>query len=271
MTVHPGAGYGVEGEVEDMTVELTRRFRALHAGPGPLLMANAWDLGSARLLADLGFAALATTSSGFAQSLGRGDGEVDRAAVLDHAAALVAAVGLPVSADLEDGYGAEPADAAETIAAAVGAGLAGASIEDFDPRGGRFHDIGRARARIEAAAEAAHRGPETLVLTARAENFVRGAPDLDDAITRLQAYQEAGADVLYAPGITTRDQIARVVAAVDRPVNVLLTARTPPVPVLAELGVARVSVGGALAAVAYEAARDAARTLRDTGVLPAHR
>jgi 2-methylisocitrate lyase-like PEP mutase family enzyme len=252
-----------------MTVELTARFRALHAGPGPLLMANAWDLGSAHMLAELGFAALATTSSGLAWSLGRSDGEVDRAAVLDHAATLAAAVGLPVSADLEDGYGEEPADAAGTVAAAVRAGLAGASIEDFDPRRGRFYDIGHARAKVEAAAEAAHRGPGSLVLTARAENFVRGSVDLDDAIRRLQAYQEAGADVLYAPGITTRDQIERVVAAVDRPVNVLLTARTPPVPVLAELGVARVSVGGALAAVAYAAARDAARVFRDAGVLPA--
>lgn len=231
-------------------------------------MPNAWDLGSAGLLADLGFAAIATTSSGFAASLGRADGAVDRATVLEHAAAVVAHVGLPVSADLEDGYGDEPADAAATIAAAVNAGLAGASIEDFDARRGEFYDIGRARAKIEAAAEAAHSGPETLVLTARAENFFRSTLDLDDAITRLQAYQEAGADVLYAPGITTSEQIAQVVDAVDRPVNVLLTARTPAVPVLAELGVARVTVGGAFARIAYNAARDAARTLRETGAYP---
>ena len=203
-------------------LEKARRFLALHRGEQPLLLPNPWDRGSAVLLASMGFHALATTSSGFAATLGRADGRVTRDEAVEHAAGIVQATDLPVTADLESGFADEPAGVAETVGLATAAGLAGCSIEDFtgdpdDP----IYDARLAAARVEAAAEAAHRGPVHLVLTARAENYLHDRPDLADTIARLQAYQEAGADVLYAPGLTDLDDIRRVVSSLDRPVNVL--------------------------------------------------
>ena len=209
--------------------EKAQRFLDLHRPGEPLLMPNPWDLGSAKLLASLGFAALATTSSGFAATLGRNDGLVSRDEAMIHAAVIVAATDLPVSADLENAYADDPAGAAETMRLAIEVGLAGASIEDFADEPG-IYDIGQATERVAAAAEAAHAGPVRLVLTARAENFIRGNPDLADTIARLQAYQEAGADVLYAPGLRSFEDISQVVREVDRPVNVLALDDTPPWP-----------------------------------------
>ncbi|MGH3249229.1 MAG: isocitrate lyase/PEP mutase family protein [Trebonia sp.] len=242
------------------------RFLDLHRAGNPLLLPNPWDQGSARLLASLGFQALATTSSGYAATLGRLDGSVSRDEALAHAAAIVAATDLPVSADLENCFADDPAGVARTVALAVEAGLAGCSIEDFTAaEAGPMYDIGLATERVAAAAEAAHAGPARLVLTARAENYLHGHPDLADTITRLQAYQAAGADVLYAPGLTSLADIRRVVTAVDRPVNVLAMPGVPPVGELAEAGVSRVSVGGALAFAALGALADAAAELRDKG------
>jgi 2-methylisocitrate lyase-like PEP mutase family enzyme len=241
-------------------------FRTLHAGPAPLLMPNAWDAGSAVLLASLGFAAVATTSSGFAATLGRLDGSVTRDEALAHAAVIAGAVAIPVSADLENGFADEPDGVAETIRLAAGTGLAGASVEDFTGRDGDpIYDRGLAAERVAAAAEAAHGTGPGLVLTARAENYLHGRPDLADTIARLQAYQSAGADVLYAPGLTAADDIRAVVTSVDRPVNVLTMAGTPGVAELGAAGVRRISVGGAFAFVAYGALADAARELHDQG------
>ncbi|MFL5166800.1 MAG: isocitrate lyase/phosphoenolpyruvate mutase family protein [Microvirga sp.] len=239
-------------------MERAEAFRALHQGE-PFVIPNPWDAGSARVLEGLGFKALATTSSGFAFTLGRRDGNVTLDEVLAHTRALVAATELPVSVDLEHGYSAEPEDAARAIAAAAEAGAAGGSIEDYDPSG-RIYDIDHAAERVAAAAEAA--GP--FVLTARAENHIRGNPDLDDTIGRLQAFERAGADVLYAPGLASVDEIRTVCDAVSRPVNVLagphLTFRE-----IVDAGAQRVSVGGALTWVAVGAFVSAARTIRDDG------
>jgi 2-methylisocitrate lyase-like PEP mutase family enzyme len=241
------------------------RFRALHVPGDPLLMPNPWDPGSAKLLAHLGFAALATTSSGFAGTLGRLDGTVTRAEALAHAASIVSAVDVPVSADLENGFAADPAGVADTVAAALAAGLAGGSIEDFTGAADApIYELALARDRVAAAAAAARAGAG-LVLTARAENYLHGRPDLADTITRLQAYQEAGADVLYAPGLKSLDDIRRVVAAVDRPVNVLTWPGGPTVAELAAAGVARISVGGAFSRVAAGALTLAAREFLDQG------
>ena len=238
------------------------RFLELHRPGNPLLLPNPWDQGSARLLASLGFQALATTSSGFAATLGRLDGSVSREEALAHAAAVVAATELPVSADLENGFADDPAGVARTMVLAVEAGLAGCSLEDFTGNEDEpIYDIGLAAERVAAAAEAAHAGPVRLVLTARAENYLYDRPDLADTITRLQAYQAAGADVLYAPGLTRLADIRQVVTAVDRPVNVLAVAAAPPVGELAEAGVSRVSVGGAFAFAALGALADAATEL----------
>jgi 2-methylisocitrate lyase-like PEP mutase family enzyme len=246
--------------------EKVERFLALHGGPLPLLMPNAWDQGSARILASLGFGALATTSGGFAATLGRLDGHVTREEALDHAAALVGATDLPVSADLENGFGDDPADVAETVELARQAGLAGCSIEDFTGDVDTpIYDAAFAAERVAAAAEAAHRGPTPLVLTARAENHIHHRDDLDDTIDRLQRYQVAGADVLFAPGVFTADAVGRIVAAVDRPVSVLALAGTPPVQELGALGVRRVSVGSSFAFAAFAALVDAATELRDQG------
>jgi 2-methylisocitrate lyase-like PEP mutase family enzyme len=242
------------------------RFLELHVPGRPLLVPNPWDQGSARLLAWLGFEALATTSSGFAATLGRLDGSVTREEAIAHAASVAAATELPVSADLESGFADDPAGVADTIALAVGAGLAGCSVEDFTGRpDDPIYDAGLAAERVRAAAEAAHRGPVHLVLTARAENHLHGRPDLADTIVRLQAYQEAGADVLYAPGLRSLDDIGRLVASVDRPVNVLGGAGVPAVAELAGAGVSRVSVGGGLAFAALGAVVEAATELRQAG------
>lgn len=247
----------------------TERFQTfldLHVKGRPLLMANAWDAGSARLLASLGFPALATTSSGFAATLGRLDGHVTRDEALGHAAALVAAVDVPVSADLENGFGTEPAEVAATVSAAIDAELAGCSIEDYaGPADDVIYDRGLAVERVAAAAEAAHGGAGRLVLTARAENHIHGRDDLADTISRLQGYQEAGADVLFAPGVSRADDIRRLVSEVDLPVSVMALPRVPPVSELADLGVARVSVGGAFAFAGLGAVAEAARELLDHG------
>lgn len=246
--------------------ERAEQFLALHRGPEPLLIPNPWDLGSAKLLASLGFAALATTSGGFAASLGRLDGQVSREEALAHCAALAEAVDVPVSADLENGFSDEPGEVAETVRGAVDAGVAGCSIEDFTRRDSDpIYGLALATERITAAAEAASASPVRLVLTARAENYLYGRTDLADTITRLQSYQEAGADVLYAPGLTSLADIRSVVSSVDRPVNVLALPGGPSVPELASAGVRRVSVGGAFAWVALGALTEAALELRDHG------
>jgi 2-methylisocitrate lyase-like PEP mutase family enzyme len=248
--------------------EQARRFLGLHARAAPLLLANAWDAGSAKLLTTLGFEALATTSSGFAATLGRVDGSLTRAEALTHAAALARATGLPVSADLENGFADAPGEVAQTVRAAIDAGLAGCSIEDFTGvRSGPIYCLEHAVARIAAAAEAAHDGPVgRLVLTARAENHIHGVDDLDDTITRLCAYGEAGADVLYAPGLKRIEDIRRVVAAVaPTPVNVLTVAGAPAVGELAAAGVKRISVGGTFAFAAIGAVAEAARELLENG------
>ena len=243
-----------------------RRFLELHVPGRPLLLPNPWDQGSGRLLARLGFEALATTSSGYAATLGRLDGSVTREEALAHAAGIAAATGLPVSADLERGFADDPAGVAGTVRLAVEAGLAGCSVEDATGRpDDPIYGAGLAAERVRAAAEAAHRGPVHLVLTARAENHLHDRPDLADTIARLQAYQDAGADVLYAPGLRRLEDIGRLVASVDRPVNVLAVAGAPPVAELAAAGVARVSVGGAFAFAALGALVDAATELRETG------
>jgi 2-methylisocitrate lyase-like PEP mutase family enzyme len=264
MTI-PAAGAG-QTSAAQTPAERARAFRALHEGPGPLLLPNPWDAGSARLLASLGFAALATTSGGFAATLGRLDGGVTRDEALGHAAAIVAATALPVSADLENAFADEPAGVAETIGLAAATGLAGCSVEDFTRRPGEpIYDLGLARERVAAAASAAKAAPGPLVLTARAENYLHGRPDLADTIRRLQAYQEAGADVLYAPGLTSLADIRAVVSSVDRPVNVLAFPGTPAVPQLAAAGVRRISVGSAFSNAALGALVSAARELRDEG------
>lgn len=254
-----GPGYG------QVVTSAADAFLNLHVKGDPLVMANAWDVGTAKVLAHLGFRALATTSSGHAATLGRRDGKVTRDEALAHAAALAAATARPVNADLEDCFGDHPEEVAETIRLAVGAKVAGASVEDYDRRGGAIHGLDLAVARVAAAAGAAHDGPERLVLTARAENHLHGIQDLDDTIARLRAYGEAGADVLFAPGITAAADIARVVDAVDQPVNVLALPGVPPVAELAALGVARISVGGGFSLVTYGALADAARELLDDG------
>jgi 2-methylisocitrate lyase-like PEP mutase family enzyme len=231
-------------------------------------MPNPWDRGSAILLESLGFEALATTSSGFAATLGRLDGGVGREEALAHAAQISAATPLPVSGDLENGFGDAPEAVAETVALARETGLAGCSIEDWgraEGGGGRIYDRGLAVERVAAAVEAAHAGPTRLVLTARAENHIRGVDDLADTIARLQAYESSGADVLFAPGLRDVEEIRTVVAAVERPVNVLMLSGGPPVAELAAAGVARVSVGGAFAFAALAAVVDAARELREAG------
>ncbi|CAN5672630.1 isocitrate lyase/phosphoenolpyruvate mutase family protein [soil metagenome] len=242
------------------------RFLALHHGDRPLLQPNAWDAGAARLLAALGFDAIATTSSGFAATLGRPDGSVTRDEALDHATQLAAAVDVPVAADTENGFADDPAGVAETVTLACATGLAGCSIEDFTGRStDAIYDIGLATERVAAAVEAAHAGPTQLVLTGRAENHIHGRDDLADTIARRQAYQAAGADVLFAPGVVAPDDIRAVVSSVDRPVNVLALPGCPPVEELASLGVARISVGGAFAFAALAGLIDAATELKEQG------
>jgi 2-methylisocitrate lyase-like PEP mutase family enzyme len=243
--------------------KLAKRFLDLHRPGDPLLIPNPFDLGSAKLLASLGFEALATTSSGFAATLGRVDNSVSREEALAHSAAIVQATPLPVSADLENGFADDAEGVAETVRGAVDAGLAGCSIEDSTGRVDEpLYAIEHGAERVTAAAEAAG---GRLVLTARAENFVVGREDLPDTIARLQAYQEAGADVLYAPRLSRIEDIRSVVESVDRPVNVLAWAGLPPVPELAAAGVSRISVGGWFAFSALGALVAAATELRERG------
>ncbi len=246
-------------------------FRDLHATSrtgGAFVIPNPWDVGTTLLLAHLGFRALATTSMGFAFSTGRRDTAVGRDEMIGHVAVIAGATGLPVSADLEGGYADSPAMVAETIRLAAQAGAVGGSIEDAtgddtDP----IRDIGPAVERVTAAAEAAHSLPFPFMLTGRAENYLHGRPELADTIRRLQAYQEAGADVLYAPGLTTPEEIAEVVRSVDRPVNVLMGLRGAELTVeeLSALGVARISVGSALYRAALGAFLAGAEEIRDRG------
>jgi 2-methylisocitrate lyase-like PEP mutase family enzyme len=243
--------------------DTARRFLELHESERPLLLPNPWDLGSARLLASLGFKALATTSGGFAASLGRLDGNVTREEAIAHARAVAEATGLPVSGDFENCFTDDPAGVATTVELALEAGVAGCSVEDWS--GSEIYDIGLATERVAAAAEAAHAGPSRLVLTARAENHAHGHHDLDDTIARLIAYQEAGADVLFAPRLRGIDQIRAVIEAIDRPLSVMVWQNVPPVSELAEAGVSRISVGSTFALAAYGALIEAARELRDAG------
>ncbi|MDQ3756719.1 MAG: isocitrate lyase/phosphoenolpyruvate mutase family protein [Actinomycetota bacterium] len=243
--------------------EKATRFLSLHQGPRPLLIPNPWDVGSAKVLAAMGFEALATTSGGFAATLGRLDGSVRRDEAVAHAAAIVAAVDVPVSADFENCFGHEPAGVAETVELGIEAGLAGCSVEDWS--GTDIYGIDHAAERVAAAADVAHGGRIKLVLTGRAENFIHGRQDLDDTITRLQRYQEAGADVLFAPGVIDADDLRRLVSEVDRPVNVVARPGCPTVPELADLGVRRVSVGGWFAFTALGSLVEAATELRDHG------
>lgn len=249
-------------------LEKFRRFQALHERPGAFVLPNPWDAGTARILTALGFEALATTSAGFAFSAGRRDSlaGLDRGSLLDNARAIVAATDLPVSADLQDGFGTAPADCADTIGLAIDAGLVGGSIEDAtgDPAVPIF-DPALARDRIAAAADAAQgRG---FLLTARAENFLWGRPDLKDTINRLNSFAEAGADVLYAPGLPDLAAIRTLCAAVDRPVNVVMGLGGINISVadLAEAGVKRISVGGSFARAALGAFFRAAEEVRDHG------
>lgn len=242
--------------------EKARRFQALHAG-APFVIPNPWDAGSARVLAALGFEALATTSSGFAFTLGRLDGDVTLDEVVEHTAALVRATDLPVSVDLENGYGREPEQAAQAIVRAAEAGAVGGSIEDYDPAG-ELYELDHAVERVAAAVEAARGLSFPFVLTARAENHLRGNPDVDDTIRRLQAFERAGADVLYAPGLADVEQIRKVCEAVSRPVNVLARS-TLTFAQLAAAGAQRVSVGGSLTWVAVQALADAAGAIRERG------
>jgi 2-methylisocitrate lyase-like PEP mutase family enzyme len=252
--------------VRPTQAEKAQRFADLHRPGRPLLLPNPWDAGSARVLASLGFEALATTSGGFAATLGRLDGAVRREEVLAHAASIVAATDVPVSADYEDGFAADPEAVGVSVTMAAATGLAGLSVEDFTRRSDDpIYDLDLAVARVAAAAAAAHRGPARLVLTARAEGRLHGRGDFPAILERLQAFAEAGADVVFAPGVTDLDEIARLVRDVPRPVNVLALPGTPSVPELASVGVARVSVGGAFAYAALGALVEAATELQSKG------
>ena len=248
--------------------EKGRAFQALHQRESAFIIPNPWDAGTATLLAHAGFAALATTSAGCAFSLGKADGEIGRDAAMKHVAEIVAATPLPVSGDLENGFGHAPETVAETIRLGAAAGLVGGSIEDATQNPDKpIYDIELAIERILAAAEAARALPFPFTLTARAENYLHGRPDLNDTIHRLRTYQEAGADVLYAPGLRSKEDIAAVVRSVDRPVNVLmgLSGVELSLAELSELGVKRVSVGSALARTALAAVLAAAREMQGKG------
>jgi 2-methylisocitrate lyase-like PEP mutase family enzyme len=246
--------------------EKAEAFEALHRGE-PFVIPNPWDAGSAKVLEALGFKALATTSSGFAFTLGRLDGGTTLDDVVAHVRALDEASGLPVSVDLENGYGPEPETAANAIARVAEAGAVGGSIEDYDPAG-HLYALEHATERIAAAVETARGLGFPFMLTARAENHLRGNPDIYDTIARLQAFERAGADVLYAPGLRTVDEIRAVCSAVSKPVNVLAVAQLS-LADITEAGAQRVSVGGALTWVAAKAMSDAARAMLETGDLSA--
>ena len=234
-------------------------------------MPNPWDAGTAKVLAWLGFEALATTSGGFATALGCRDGAVGREAVLAHAANIVDATELPVSADFENAYADDPDGVADTVRLGVQAGLAGCSVEDYTGRDEEpFYDLALAKERIAAAAEAAHGRPVRLVLTARAENHLRGRDDIRDTIARLQAYEEAGADVLFAAGLTDRDDLGRLISSVGLPVSVIAREGSMSVAELTSLGVSRISVGPAFMFAALGAVIEAATELRDHGTYGYH-
>ena len=241
------------------------RFRALHERDQLFVMPNPWDLGSARLLASCGFEALATTSEGFAWSLGKTDQTVTREELVAHVSDLAAATSLPLNVDSERCYPNDPGGVIETVALLADAGAGGFSIEDYDPATGGMDDIETAAERVAMAAEAAHQLSEPMVLTGRAENHVHGVDDLDDTIARLIAYRDAGADAVYAPGLRDLGQIAAVVEAVGVPVNALALPRGPTIAELASVGVRRVSTGSWLAAAAYGAAVTGAHELADEG------
>ena len=249
--------------------EKADRFRALHERDSAFIIPNPWDVGSARLLTAMGFEALATTSAGYAFSVGRRDNAISRDEMIAHVRDIAASSDLPVSGDLENGFGDDPEAVAETIRQAGEAGLVGGSIEDSKnrPGGAPLYDVEHAAERVRAAAEAAGSLPFTFTLTGRAENFLRGVPDLADAIARLQAYQEAGADVLYAPGLRKREDIESVVRSVDRPVNVVMGLQGVQLSQaeLSEMGVRRISVGSALSRTALGAFLQAAREMAEEG------
>jgi 2-methylisocitrate lyase-like PEP mutase family enzyme len=242
--------------------EKAAAFHALHEGEA-FVIPNPWDAGSAKVLAGLGFKALATTSSGLAFTLGRVDGCGTLRETLDHARQLDRATSLPVSVDLENGYGRDPEHAAAAIARAAEVGAVGGSIEDYDPDG-TIYSLQHAAERIAAACESARRLDFPFLVTARAENFIRGNPDLDDTILRLQAYEQAGADVLYAPGLRTPDEIRSVCDAITKPVNVVALANLT-LREIADAGARRISVGGRLTWVAVNAVVAAATAIRDDG------
>lgn len=248
--------------------EKGRVFRALHARDAAFIIPNPWDVGTARLLAHLGFEALATTSMGYAFSVGRRDNTIDREEAMVHASAIASATDLPVSADLENGFADEPELVAETIRLAAAVGLVGGSIEDATTRPEYpIYERGHAVERVRAAVAAARALPFPFTLTARAENYLHGRPDLRDTIERLQAYQEAGADVLYAPGLASKEDIATLVRAVDRPVNVVMGLQGVRLSAdaLSAIGVKRISVGSALCRTALGAFLRAAREMREHG------
>src|SRR5579859_2498279 len=248
--------------------EKGQAFRALHQQKGAFIIPNPWDTGSARMLAHLGFEALATTSGGYAFSMGQQDYTVGRELVLAHISALAPATGLPLSADLENGFGDAPEVAAETIKLAAAAGAVGGSIEDATGRADQpIYELGPAAERVRAAAEMARRLGFPFTLTARAENYLHGRRDLKDTINRLQAYQEAGADVLYAPGLTNKDEIATLVHSVDRPVNVLVGIPGAPLNMadLSAIGVRRISLGSGMARAAFGSLLSAAKEMRERG------
>ncbi len=243
-------------------------FRALHDRDHAFVVPNPWDIGTARVMESMGFEALATTSAGLSFSLGVPEGSLNRERTLNHCRELVAATGLPVSADLENGFGDDPDTVAETIRLAAATGLAGCSIEDHtgdldDP----IYELGLSVERIAAAVESARALPGDFVLTARAENFLYGRPDLEDTIKRLQAFEDAGADVLYAPGLTSLEDIRTVCASVSRPINVVMGMPGPVfgVPDLSEVGVKRISIGSAFSRLAFSSLMSACREILDQG------
>ena len=248
--------------------EKGRIFRALHERDRAFIIPNPWDIGSARLLAHAGFEALATTSAGYAFSVGKTDNAISRDEMIAHVASIATVTDLPVNADLENGFGDSPAEAAETIRLAGQAGACGGSIEDATGKTDNpIYDLEHAADRIRAAAEAARALPFTFTLTGRAENYLNGRADLKDTIKRLQAYQEAGANVLYAPGLTSKEDITAVVSSVDHPVNVLAGLQSAPLTLadLSALGVKRVSIGSLLSRAAFGAAIRAANEMRERG------
>ncbi len=241
-------------------------FRALHHQNSAFIIPNPWDIGTARLLAHLGFEALATTSAGYAFSVGKQDNTIGRDEMMKHVTEIVSATDLPVSADLENGFGDDVDTVVETIRMAVSAGLAGASIEDMTSHH-TIYELEHAADRIRAASSVVKKLPFTFTLTARAENYLVGHPDLNDTIKRLQVYQEAGADVLYAPGLKSKEEIAAVVRSVDRPINVVMGLQGVQLSVgeLSEIGVKRISVGSALSRAALGAFMRAAQEMKTQG------